>query len=744
METRGKKNIYLIGSCESEIPGAKLPSYRQAFRYFLHLHKEDEKTIRDASRQTIQVISSFWAKAGIPVRAPQFSILKMEKVYTDWKGLQKHKARTTLAHKEKEDEFVTRLDDLFDIAHADALTLITVQEDRDFLLCQRQNGRPGSIGCLDKVQLLRDQRAQKRTEADAKRRKRAQEEIEASTSQVILESDSSPASSAIEENEDEDQDPPGAIGGASVTKRAKVNIMSPGLASALDRTRISSRSATFVISEVASSLGHDVNSLKINRNSIHRARASHRATTSRNLRSEFSASVPLTVHWDGKLMEDLTSKEHVDRLPVLISGVGVEQLLGVPKLSSGTGEAQAAAVISCLEKWDITDQVAALCFDTTASNTGHRSGACSIIEQKLDRDLLFLSCRHHVMELIVGAAFEKTTGASAGPEILLFKRFRDKWRFIDHTSFKPASTNSFVEAMVASSRVDILEFAKSYMEVQQPRDDYREFLELSYIFLGGVPVRGVRFQVLGAMHRARWMAKVIYAIKVWLFRSQFKMTAFEEKGVRDLATFAVLIHLKAWMTAPIAVEAPLNDFMLMGQLLKYPHATVSTATSKKLGLHLWYISEELVGLALFDSRIPPESKKLMLAAMEEIAPDHPPKRPRVESSAFLGNKGLEQFCTANSKILFHLLGLPDAFLAKDPSLWEEDESYADALERVKGLAVVNDRAERGVALIQDFNKKLTKDEEQLQFLLQVVTDHRRRFPVCTKKTIISKAKRKCE
>jgi hypothetical protein len=97
--------------------------------------------------------------------------------------------------------------------------------------------------------------------------------------------------------------------------------MSPALALALDRTKISSRNATFVLGEVASSLGHDVQSLNINRNSILRARVvRHRATVSNYLKAEFSASVQLTVHWDGKLMEDLTSKEHVDRLLILISG----------------------------------------------------------------------------------------------------------------------------------------------------------------------------------------------------------------------------------------------------------------------------------------------------------------------------------------------------------------------------------------------------------------------------------------
>ncbi|KAK0068718.1 hypothetical protein Bpfe_001681 [Biomphalaria pfeifferi] len=95
----------------------------------------------------------------------------------------------------------------------------------------------------------------------------------------------------------------------------------------------------------------------------------------------------------------------------------------------------------------------------------------------------------------------------------------------------------------------------------------------------------------------------------------------------------------------------------------------------------------------------------MLAAMENAAPEHPPKRPRVETSAFTNSKGLEQFCTANSMTMFRLLLLQTSFMSKDPSEWDEDETYQCALRTVKGLAGVNDRAERGVALIQDYNKK---------------------------------------
>ena len=57
-----------------------------------------------------------------------------------------------------------------------------------------------------------------------------------------------------------------------------------------------------------------------------------------------------------------------------------------------------------------------------------------------------------------------------------------------------------------------------------------------------------------------------------------------------------------------------------------------------------------------------------------------------------------------------------------------DEGFQRSSQIVRNLAVVNDHAERGVALIQEFNGCLTKDEQQLQFLLQVVADHRKAFP----------------
>ena len=143
------------------------------------------------------------------------------------------------------------------------------------------------------------------------------------------------------------------------------------------------------------------------------------------------------------------------------------------------------------------------------------------------------------MELINGAAFEKTagTGGSSGPEIKLFKRFRDQWEFIDRESFQAAPADDFVHSALADVRSEIVEFARCQLQENQPKDDYRKFLELSIIFIGEVPSRGVAFMAPGAMHHARWMAKVLYAIKLWLFRQQFKLTARVREKCERLGTF---------------------------------------------------------------------------------------------------------------------------------------------------------------------------------------------------------------
>ena len=56
------------------------------------------------------------------------------------------------------------------------------------------------------------------------------------------------------------------------------------------------------------------------------------------------------------------------------------------------------------------------------------------------------------------------------------------------------------------------------------------------------------------------------------------------------------------------------------------------------------------------------------------------------------------------------------------------------------MKVVNDHAERGVALIQEFSGLMTHDESQLQYLLQVVQQHRQAYRDSKKETLSASTK----
>jgi len=59
-----------------------------------------------------------------------------------------------------------KIKNLFDIAHADALTIIRIQEARDFLIAQREPGRCGYMGPGDKELTEKEERKKQRQSKD--------------------------------------------------------------------------------------------------------------------------------------------------------------------------------------------------------------------------------------------------------------------------------------------------------------------------------------------------------------------------------------------------------------------------------------------------------------------------------------------------------------------------------------------------------------------------------------------------
>ena len=158
--TRNEKKIYLLDSYVVDITGSKLPSNKQAMGHFLYLHREGKHTIRTAATLTIEKIFVFWEKACIPVKQKRNAITKLENLFRSWLNLQKNEKRQSITQKTHEENVKQSLDNLFDVAHANALSLMTIEEDKHFLLAQREKGRRGCMGRLD-ANLLKKKKKKK-------------------------------------------------------------------------------------------------------------------------------------------------------------------------------------------------------------------------------------------------------------------------------------------------------------------------------------------------------------------------------------------------------------------------------------------------------------------------------------------------------------------------------------------------------------------------------------------------------
>ena len=126
-----------------------------------------------------------------------------------------------------------------------------------------------------------------------------------------------------------------------------------------------------------------------------------------------------------------------------------------------------------------------------------------------------------------------------------------------------------IAAQLVSVREELISFIQGQLNSYHARDDYKELLQLGLLFLGAPDVNKRSINSPGAFHRARWMAKLIYCLKIYLFRSQFPLTEFELQGLRKFNVFVLRVYIKAWYTCQCPISAPRNDLELFKKLLVY-------------------------------------------------------------------------------------------------------------------------------------------------------------------------------
>jgi hypothetical protein len=126
-----------------------------------------------------------------------------------------------------------------------------------------------------------------------------------------------------------------------------VILRSRDIISMADRINLSDRKFLMLVAAIAKAAGENIDESTFSRTSLQKIRNNHRDEVTSAIENAFRSreKVPLTVHWDGKIMKDFGADENsclkTERHAVVVSGSNVEKILGIPPINSGTGWAQA-------------------------------------------------------------------------------------------------------------------------------------------------------------------------------------------------------------------------------------------------------------------------------------------------------------------------------------------------------------------------------------------------------------------
>ena len=166
--------------------------------------------------------------------------------------------------------------------------------------------------------------------------------------------------------------------------------------------------------------------------------------------------------------------------------------------------------------------------------------------------ILWLACRHHILELHIKHVVGLVTGNTKDPGVSLFRRLKSTWHSIEvnYSSLNTFDYTSVPEWMEDQGKRVLVWAEQELQKKTWPRADYQELLQLLIICLGG-EIQNFKFRLPGPDHHARWMSKCLYYLKMKLLKKQFMMTEQEQQEVEQITEFLVIFYIKAWFESPL-------------------------------------------------------------------------------------------------------------------------------------------------------------------------------------------------
>ncbi|KAL7639231.1 UNVERIFIED_CONTAM: hypothetical protein RMT77_010765 [Armadillidium vulgare] len=544
METRrNDRYIQMIlgttpGIDDKEIKGRKLPTKRQVILYLLANLKD--LTFNDALFLTIYNVLKHYTKANIPTISGRINIGKIIKeAHDEYMTLMKYNENRRHLDNPGIKKFMSTSDATMKFYKKSVLQDMEAQKrhkttnekesiDADIAFMQSMiTDRKASYSGIDKVNVKVVKKRQKRTydEAFPKRdysvmfKETVQFEPTSSSSDESVGETAGPSSAC---SEIEWRHRRGIKSGEHIFVPHDI-LKNPNVVAWSVRNNVSNIKMNSFVYMMVSVCGGDVSKINLSASSAHQYRASVLPHISKQIKDKWNPSPKMVVHWDGKLMATLDSKDTDDRLPVLVSGVNGTKLLGVPPLPSSTtkagmkhGSVVSVATKNLLIDWRCDKNLIGMVF-YTSSNTGQHTAACVCLQRELDRPLLWFACRRLVGEVMLSNCWDSLNiEASSGPNISIFTRFKNHYLQLLPVN-KAAYYYPELPRATEKEQESLANCFREFLALGSTRGDYQELIELSLLLVTkGSEPQQFSMKHPGALHKARWMAKLLYTIKMVL------------------------------------------------------------------------------------------------------------------------------------------------------------------------------------------------------------------------------------
>ena len=221
------------------------------------------------------------------------------------------------------------------------------------------------------------------------------------------------------------------------------------------------------------------------------------------------------------------------------------------------------------------------------------------------------------------------------------------------------------------------------------------------------------------------MADAIYLLTLEMIKNISNiMNEKEKKMVKTASLFISLTYCPWFFKRSLSIKASVNVLAAFKDVfdLSKEYPEFSQSILKSMQNHTWYLSQQLVVMALVDDDVEKDEKKNILQKLLQFpVPEEfmkgKPKMPVITLSTTLSNLVGDQ-----SWILFCLAKVThdQVKLAAQGDLTVLDNFKFF----VKNMVVTNDCAERNIKLIQDFIMSY-RNEDMKQNVLLVTKNHRK-------------------